>query len=39
VQRCSCVYQRRCRKPERCIDDISIAEVMSAVHTRMRVRG
>ena len=39
VQRCSCLYQRQCRKPERCIDDISIAEVMSAVHTRMGVRG
>jgi heptosyltransferase-1 len=39
VERCSCVYERRCRKPERCIDDISIAEVMSAVHTRMGVRG
>ena len=39
VQQCSCVYERQCKKPERCIDDISIAEVMSAVHTRMGVRG
>lgn len=39
VQQCSCVYRRQCKKPERCIDDISIAEVMSAVHTRMGVRG
>ncbi len=39
VQQCSCIYRRQCRKPERCIDDISIAEVMSAVHTRMGVRG
>ena len=34
VQRCSCVYQRTCKKAERCIDDISVAEVMSAVHRR-----
>jgi heptosyltransferase-1 len=39
VQQCSCVYERRCKKPERCIDDISIAEVMSAVHRRLAVRG
>ena len=39
VDRCSCVYERRCKKLERCIDDISIPEVMSAVHRRMAVRG
>ena len=39
VQQCSCTYQRRCRKSMRCIDDISIAEVMSAVHRRMDARG
>lgn len=39
VEQCSCVYERRCKKPERCIDDISIAEVMSAVHRRLAVRG
>jgi len=39
VQQCSCVYERRCKKAERCIDDISIAEVMSAVHRRLAVRG
>jgi heptosyltransferase-1 len=38
VEQCSCVYERRCKKPERCIDDISIADVMSAVHARMAVR-
>ena len=39
VQQCSCVYERRCRKARRCIDDISVAEVMSAVHRRAGVRG
>ena len=38
-EQCSCVYERRCRKAQRCIDDISVAEVMSAVHRRAGVRG
>jgi lipopolysaccharide heptosyltransferase I len=39
VQQCSCVYERTCRKTERCIDDIDVAEVMSAVQRRMGARG
>ena len=39
VQQCSCVYQRSCRKDVRCIDDISVAEVVSAVHRRIGSRG
>lgn len=39
VQQCSCVYERRCKKPEPCIDDISVAEVMAAVQRRWAVRG
>jgi lipopolysaccharide heptosyltransferase I len=39
VDRCSCVYERTCRKSERCIDDIAVAEVLSAVHRRMASRG
>jgi heptosyltransferase-1 len=35
VHQCSCLYERTCRKPERCIDDISVAEVMSAVQRRV----
>ena len=35
VQQCSCVYERKCKKTERCIDDISVAEVMSAVQRRV----
>jgi len=39
VQNCSCVYERTCKKAERCIDDISVAEVMSAVQRRIAARG
>jgi len=39
VQQCSCVYERKCRKTERCIDDIGVAEVMSAVQQRIAARG
>jgi heptosyltransferase-1 len=39
VQQCSCVYERTCRKTERCIDDITVAEVMSAVHRRVAAGG
>jgi heptosyltransferase-1 len=39
VEQCSCVYQRRCRKANRCIDDIGVAEVMTAVRRRMDVCG
>jgi len=39
VQQCSCLYERKCRKTERCIDDIGVAEVMSAVHRRIAVRA
>jgi len=39
VHHCSCVYERTCKKAERCIDDISVAEVMSAVHRRVAARG
>jgi hypothetical protein len=28
------VYQRTCKKAERCIDDISVADVTAAVHRR-----
>jgi lipopolysaccharide heptosyltransferase I len=39
VDQCSCVYERRCKMAERCIDDITIDDVMSAVHRRLAVRG
>lgn len=39
VQRCACVYERRCRLVERCIDDISVDEVVAAVRRRLDVDG
>jgi lipopolysaccharide heptosyltransferase I len=35
VHRCSCVYERTCRKAERCIDDISVDDVVAAVQRRL----
>jgi heptosyltransferase-1 len=35
VRHCSCHYERTCRKMERCIDDISVDEVISAVQRRL----
>jgi heptosyltransferase-1 len=39
VQQCSCQYERTCKKPSRCIDDISVAEVITAVERRIAARG
>ncbi len=35
VDRCDCVYERRCRRNVPCIDDISVDEVLGAVKRRM----
>jgi heptosyltransferase-1 len=35
VATCSCVYERRCRKAARCIDDITVDEVVHAVRRRL----
>ena len=35
VQQCSCVYERKCKKTERCIDDITVADVIGAVQRRV----
>jgi heptosyltransferase-1 len=35
---CVCHYERRCRRSEPCIDDISVAEVMAAVERRIAAR-
>jgi lipopolysaccharide heptosyltransferase I len=32
---CICHYERRCRRSNQCIDDISVAEVMDAIRRRM----
>ena len=39
VEQCSCHYERRCRKPVPCIDDISADEVIAAVRRRLQVHG
>jgi heptosyltransferase-1 len=39
VQSCVCVYERRCRRAERCIDDITTAEVIAASERRIAVHG
>jgi hypothetical protein len=35
VAQCSCYYERRCRRGEACIDDISVDEVLAAVRQRL----
>jgi heptosyltransferase-1 len=32
---CDCHYKRRCRRPSRCIDDITLDEVLAAVDRRL----
>lgn len=39
VAQCVCHYERRCRKPVPCINDIDVAEVLSAVRQRMAAHG
>lgn len=39
VATCSCQYERRCRKPVPCIDDIASDEVVLAVRRRLSVHG
>jgi hypothetical protein len=37
VATCSCLYERRCRRPVACIDDIGVDEVVDAVRQRLSV--
>lgn len=39
VAGCSCRYERRCRLPRPCIDDIAIDEVISAAERRVSMHG
>jgi ADP-heptose:LPS heptosyltransferase len=32
---CSCHYRRECRRRDRCIDEITVAEVLTAVERRL----
>jgi lipopolysaccharide heptosyltransferase I len=36
--RCGCHYERRCRRAQRCIDDIGVDEVLAAVERRVAAR-
>jgi ADP-heptose:LPS heptosyltransferase len=38
VEGCACVYERRCRRPQPCLDDIGIDEVMQAIERRVGSR-
>ena len=39
VAQCACLYERRCRRPVACIDDIAVDEVMAAVRQRLHANG
>lgn len=39
VAQCVCLYERRCRRPVPCIDDIGVSEVMAAVRRRLSTHG
>lgn len=39
TDRCSCLYERRCRHAVPCIDDIPVAEVVAAVRQRLAAHG
>ena len=39
VDRCSCLYERRCRRAMPCIQDISVAEVVQAAGRRLSAHG
>ena len=36
TERCKCLYRRRCRTGQPCINDIDVGEVLDAVQTRLR---
>jgi heptosyltransferase I len=39
VQQCVCRYERRCKRATRCIDDITVDEVVAAVRRRLGAHG
>lgn len=39
TERCSCLYARRCRTGQPCIEDIGVDEVLSAVERRLAAHG
>jgi heptosyltransferase I len=39
VDRCSCIYERQCRRDVPCITDIGVDEVLAAVERRLQAHG
>ncbi len=39
VGQCECLYERRCRRPVPCIDDITVDEAMDAIRRRLAAHG
>ena len=39
ASQCVCLYERRCRKAVACIDDVTVDEVIAAVHRRLKAHG
>jgi ADP-heptose:LPS heptosyltransferase len=39
TDRCECLYQRQCRRASPCIDEIAVAEVVTAVERRLALTG
>jgi ADP-heptose:LPS heptosyltransferase len=38
IDQCVCHYERRCRRAQPCIDDISVDDVVAAVERRVAAR-
>jgi lipopolysaccharide heptosyltransferase I len=38
VGQCVCVYERQCKRADRCIDDIAVADVVDAIRRRLETR-
>ena len=39
MAQCVCLYERRCRRPVACIDDIGVDDVMAAIRRRVSAHG
>jgi heptosyltransferase I len=39
ASQCICHYERQCRRPNRCIDDIGVDDVVNAIHRRLAAHG
>jgi ADP-heptose:LPS heptosyltransferase len=39
VGQCVCLYERQCRRANRCIDDIAVSDVVAAIRRRVGAGG